>query len=193
MATPTCTGSRSGGRRAVLGLEGGLGDFALETAECEGHQRPQEEREGDEERRSADSKHRRDRRRQPGRAHVGLAERHQEAMVAIDDAHEVRLFADFMRGMSLGKPMWDTEAAFVPYGERGRPSPETYQSAFWMKFARGVNGTWFYEWAPTQDSPLAFTFYPGGDPVPTIYTIAECSRLLAKHKVLLSKATSCRV
>jgi len=105
----------------------------------------------------------------------------------LDDAHEVRLFADFMRGMSLGKPMWDTEAAFVPYGERGRPSPETYQSAFWMKFARGVNGTWFYEWAPIRDSPLAFTFYPGGDPVPTIYTIAECSRLLAKYKILLSK------
>ena len=52
----------------------------------------------------------------------------------------VRQYADFMRSMARGKPAWNTEAGFAWADLRGRPSPEAERSAFWMQFARGVNG-----------------------------------------------------
>ena len=115
-----------------------------------------------------------------------------DAYSRLDDAHILRWESDFMRGMSLGKPIWDTESGFEPFEERGRPSPETYKSAFWMKFARGVNGNSFYHWNPAKDCPLNFTYYPDMTPGPELFALQECSRRLTAHKHLLSKARMVR-
>ncbi len=105
----------------------------------------------------------------------------------LDDNVAVRLYADFMRDMSGGKPAWNTEAGFTWADQRGRPSPAAERSAFWMQFSRGVTGKWHFFWSPKQDFWQRYT-YPDGSVQPGMFALQECSRQVRKHRALLCEA-----
>ncbi len=104
----------------------------------------------------------------------------------LDGTINLRWKADFMRDMAEGKPCWDTEAGFAWVDKRGRPSPETESSAFWMQFARGINGRFFFYWSPDQTFFQRFT-YPDKTPEPGMYALQRCSNQLARHQDLLAQ------
>ena len=106
---------------------------------------------------------------------------------ALDETHKARWIADFMRGMGRGKPAWNTEDGFAHVDSRGRPSPQTERSIFWMQFARGINGRWFFFWSPEQDFYQRFT-YPDGSVEPGMYALQDCSRQLQANLSLLTEA-----
>jgi beta-galactosidase GanA len=106
---------------------------------------------------------------------------------SLDETHKARWIADFMRGMGRGKPAWNTEDAFARVDSRGRPSPQTERSIFWMQFARGVSGRWFFLWSPKKDFYQRFT-YPDGSVEPGMYALRDCSRQLHANLPLLTEA-----
>ncbi len=105
----------------------------------------------------------------------------------LDGNVAVRHYADFMRSMGRQKPAWNTEAGFAWADQRGRPSPAAERSAFWMQFARGVNGKWLFFWSPNQDFWQRYT-YPDNSVQPGMHALAECSRQLHEHRRLLSRS-----
>ncbi len=105
----------------------------------------------------------------------------------LDETFNNRWKADFMRDMAEGKPVWDTEASFTFLETRGRPSPETHRSSFWMQFARGVKGRWFFFWSPDQDAVWRFT-YPDKTVEPGMDVLKDIAGQLGKHKDILSAA-----
>ncbi len=104
----------------------------------------------------------------------------------LDSSIGVRQIADFMRDMSKGKPAWNDEAGFAWADVRGRPSPAAERSAFWMQFARGVNGKWFFYWSTNEDFWQRYT-YTDNTVQPGMYTLQECSQQLQTHRELLSQ------
>ncbi len=106
----------------------------------------------------------------------------------LDETVNIRWKADYVRDMAQGKPIWDTEMGFTWADVRGRPSPETHVSAFWMQFARGVKGRYFFHWKPGDTFFQRFT-YPDGSVEPGLYALQDAFSQVEKHKDLLANAT----